>query len=323
MFPSFLLLFFSLGLIGLSALPLEDLKKDVFTEDRRAILSMVGNWRVSYRFKEIFSFHPSYILHPSYRIKGYEKVLLLEDKDRHISLQHLLVDPNGMVIKHWREDWDYEKLNSWSYEGNNRWESVVLDPALVKGCWVQMVWNVDDAPRYAGYGRWIHLKDYSEWTSSRLGRPLPRREQSRRSDYNLMESIMHQLVWQQGWIIQEENDKWVYNPSERFALAREIGVIIYEKEQKLDFSPADRYMQKTADFWQAVRSVWKNIFDEYRQVQYKRKESGRKLAEKLTEEAQRYDSKAVSGENLQALIFSWIKEHYLLIPGKAKNEPSL
>ncbi|QSR89375.1 hypothetical protein IT6_03595 [Methylacidiphilum caldifontis] len=294
----------------------ENIKNDILAEDRKAILSMAGNWKVVYRFNEIFSLYPAYSLYPSYTVKGYEKVIVLEDKDRHISLQHLLVDSRGIVIKHWREDWDYERATFWSYTADNCWRSVVLEPAEVKGCWVQTVWNVDDAPRYASYGKWTHEGGYSEWISHKLWRPLPRRETTRRSDYNVMESVMHQIVLQQGWILQEDNEKWVYDHSKEHALARELGVIIYQKENKLDFSPAVRYMQKTGPFWEAVRAVWNNIFVECQEVKYKGKGDARKLAEKLTEEATKFDTMTKSGEDLKASILSWIKEYCILTPAK-------
>lgn len=294
---------------------------DRLATDRKAILSMAGNWRVSYRFNELYPLHPGYSLHAPYDIKGYEKVIIAEEKPKHISLQHLLVDSRKRVIKHWRQDWDYEREAFWVYAGNNSWKIINLNPQEVKGCWTQTVWNVDDSPRYASYGRWNHTESYSEWISNKLMRPLPRRELSRRSDYNLMESVMHQIVFQEGWIIQEDNEKWIKEPSNTYALVKELGIISYSSENQLDFSAALSYMKKTEKFWSSVRSVWEEILGEYQEIKYKEKGEGKKLlAEELFAEAEKFGSTPKTDKQLHDLITKIIESHFILVPkGKKGN----
>ncbi|KIE59153.1 hypothetical protein A946_03880 [Methylacidiphilum kamchatkense Kam1] len=320
----FFLLVTLLGIVAFSVVIAFGLStEERLATDRKAILSMAGNWKVSYRFNELYPLHPGYTLHPPYDIKGYEKVIVIEEKPKHISLQHLLVDSSHRVIKHWRQDWDYEREAFWVYTGSNSWKTVNLNPQEVKDCWTQTVWSVDDSPRYAGYGHWNHTESYSEWISNKLVRPLPRRELSRRSDYNVMESVMHQIVFQGGWLIQEDNEKWIKGPSNNYALVKELGIISYRSENKLDFSAALSYMKKTEKFWSSVRTVWEQILGKYQEIKYKGKGEGKKLAEELFAEAEKLGSTHKTDEQLHDLITKIIESHFILVPkGKEQNASS-
>ncbi|WP_202214063.1 DUF6607 family protein [Methylacidimicrobium sp. AP8] len=290
-----------------------------FAADRRAILSMAGKWRVVYRFEEILSWRPGYRLRPPYTIRGWEAVCVLEDKGGHIGLQHLLVGAKGEVVKHWRQDWDYQRSSFWEYAGRGRWRFFAVDPKEVAGCWTQTVWNVDDAPRYAGYGRWRHEEGVSEWVSRPLRRPLPQRELGRRRDYDWLRSVMHQIVFGDGWILEEENDKVSGSGGRETMLAREIGVISYRKGGGADFRAAERYLEKTGPFWGAVRAAWDRILEENREVGYKGKEDARELAESLRAAAARFDPARESREQAESEILGCIREHCFLLP-KEKSE---
>ena len=65
------------------------------------------------------------------------------------------------------------------------WGYRKLSKALAaKGTWTQKVFQVDDSPRYEGYATWVHVDGRHYWDSQTDG-PLPRREYSKRSDYNV------------------------------------------------------------------------------------------------------------------------------------------
>ncbi|VVM08390.1 hypothetical protein MAMC_02100 [Methylacidimicrobium cyclopophantes] len=284
-----------------------------FEADRKAILSMAGDWRVAYRFEEIFSLKPGYSVHPPYKIAGFEKVVVLEDEGGHIALQHLLIDGKGAVTKHWRQDWDYQRRSFWEYVGKDRWKSVDLAPGEVEGSWIQTVWNVDDAPRYAGYGRWRHREGFSEWVSHPLWRPLPRRELSRRSDYDLQRSVMHQLVGGGGWILEEENDKVRRSETGEEVLARELGVISYRKGSGADFTAAESFLQKRSPFWKIVRTAWNRIFEQNREVGYKGKGDGKELAQDLFAAAERFSLGKETEERARGEILELIAKHCFFV----------
>src|ERR1700722_12437179 len=82
-----------------------------FERDRRAILAMAGDYRVTFDFLEIETFPPQTPRDKPYQSWGTERVYVDADEGRTISLVHILdmriVQADGstsepMVTKHWR-----------------------------------------------------------------------------------------------------------------------------------------------------------------------------------------------------------------------------
>ena len=140
---------------------------------------------------------------------GLEWVQLVEDEKNKISLQHLLVvgPPGGqMVIKHWRQDWLYQNTDLYIYDKNDKWSFVDMDKKDVKGQWTQKVFQVDDSPRYEGTSSWVHVDGKSYWENTTPS-PLPRREFSKRSDYNVTLRGNRHEVTNKGWVHDQDNKK--------------------------------------------------------------------------------------------------------------------
>jgi hypothetical protein len=176
-------------------------------QDRKAILAMVGDYRVKFEFEETLALKAGYTLHKPHVSDAYEYVQVLENSPRRIVLQHILVEEGGRVTKHWRQDWEYEQTRLWSYAGNYSWQRRDLSADAVRGQWVQTVWQVDDSPRYAGVGRWEHDNGVSRWTSDSTWRPLPRREHTERDDYDVLVSTNRQTITPTGWSHEQDSYK--------------------------------------------------------------------------------------------------------------------
>ena len=58
-----------------------------------------------------------------------------------------------MTMKHWRQDWSYEDSQLNVYQGNNIWRMEQVPAETVRGHWTQAVYQVDDSPRYEGFGK--------------------------------------------------------------------------------------------------------------------------------------------------------------------------
>ncbi|MGD9850580.1 MAG: DUF6607 family protein [Nitrospirales bacterium] len=161
-------------------------KADKFQRDRRAILAMAGNYRVTFDFRETVSFVEGYQLKKPYEADGHDIVRVIRDDGDVISLQHILVVDgiweDQMPIKHWRQDWVYEPSQLFEYVGRHVWRTHQLDEAERRGNWAQLVYQVDDSPRYAAVAAWAHRHGESSWTSPATWRPLPRRERTKRDD---------------------------------------------------------------------------------------------------------------------------------------------
>lgn len=227
-----------------------------YARDRAAILAMLGEYAVSFDFQETVPLSSGYARHKAKTTGAFEAVVLVEDSGPRISLQHLLV-VGDQVIKHWRQDWEYQAATRWEFSADQTWRVRPLPAEQTRGAWTQCVYEVSDAPRYCGTGRWRHEYGAPTWTSDRSWRPLPRREYTQRQDYNALNVENRHTITPGGWTHEQDNTK-VLREGERTAhtLVREFGFNDYRRIDGFDFSPAYAYWQRTADYWAAVRSGW-------------------------------------------------------------------
>jgi hypothetical protein len=245
-----------------------------FERDRRAILTMAGTYRVSFDFLEVVSFDANAQPKAPYQSWGTEKIYVDRNEGGFISLVHILEmrikQDDGsvsepMVTKHWRQDWRYEPEYIVEFKGRDRWQRRKLAPAQAKGQWSQTVYQVDESPRYASVGRWQHTPSFSTWLSGETWRPLPRREWSVRNDYQVLIGTNRHTITLHGWIQEENNLKGVLATDRQLEdeqpfLAREYGVARYERIRDMDFAAADRYYERTRQFWNEVRARWNDAF---------------------------------------------------------------
>lgn len=224
--------------------------------DRRAILAMAGRYRVSFNFAETVGFQPGYALVEPHRSQGTELVLVADDTGDVIELQHILVlGADKTVVKHWRQRWQYECRELLEFRGNRTFVPRKLAAEDVPGTWTQSVFEVDDAPRYQGYGRWRHEDGVSSWESDETWRPLPRREYTRRSDYDVIVARNRHTLAAGGWVHEQDNLK-VKLRTPSVAIAREAGLNRYDRIEDWDFSKGVAYWRDTEAFWRDVRRAW-------------------------------------------------------------------
>ncbi|TDK27558.1 hypothetical protein E2F46_04080 [Luteimonas aestuarii] len=227
--------------------------------DRKAILAMQGEYTVDFAFDETVLLAPGYERAAPQRSGGDEVVIVLEDSPTKIVLQHILVhQPTGHVTKHWRQDWIYEAPQRWEFASDQTWRVRDIPADRTRGAWTQCVYEVSDAPRYCGTGRWNHRYGASTWTSDRTWRPLPRREYTKRSDYNAMNVENRHTITPAGWTHEQDNTKTVRRAdgSTERTLARETGFNDYIRTTELDFKPAYAYWEATQGYWARVRARW-------------------------------------------------------------------
>lgn len=229
-----------------------------FQADREAILAMAGNYRVTFDFRETVAYAEGYELKEPKFSGGDEVVRVLEDRGGFISMQHILVvgGDDKFPVKHWRQDWVYEPESVLVFIGGNAWEKRPLSAEEREGKWAQVVYQVDDAPRYGAVAAWTHDDGISAWTPPAEWRPLPRRDATTRSDYHAIKAVNRHVITPEGWVHEQDNAKLVLDNGAPYALAREIGVNTYRKFDDFDIAVADDYWTDTADFWAEVRAEW-------------------------------------------------------------------
>jgi len=95
------------------------------------------------------------------------------------------------------------------FAGDERFETRAVPTAERRGAWSQTVYQVDDSPRYGSVGRWVHSAEASIWEGGEAWRPLPRREHSVRSDYQVLAGRNRHTILPTGWVHEQDNSKLV------------------------------------------------------------------------------------------------------------------
>lgn len=276
---------------------------------RQAILKMAGEYKVDFRFEELYSLKQGYELKDDDLSSGHETVIVLENTPSKVSLQHILV-AGGQVVKHWRQDWEYEPTKMWSYIGDYRWKSIDLKKAESSGKWLQTVWQVDDSPRYAGLGKWIKDNGVVEWVSNETYRPLPRREHTTRNDYDVIIGINRHALTATGWVHEQDNIK--FDSKTNTALARELGFNRYNKVEGYNFKPAYDYWKNNAAYWSAVKGAWSDAFNQNQIVALKFAEKNEKSHfSYFNDQAESVAGKAVKAEQLQSQAKTLLNQQLL------------
>ncbi len=232
-----------------------------FERDRQSILAMVGDYKVTFDFRETVALKDGYTPKEAYVTGAQEIVRVIEDRGDFISLQHILLvgGEEKFPIKHWRQDWQFEPTFVTEYVGGNSWENVQLSPAQSAGKWAQFVYQVDDGPRYAGIGAWRYDSGFPEWASNPSWRPLPRRDATKRTDYHTIEAVNRHAITPNGWVHEQDNTKLTLTGNQPQALVREVGVNTYVHADDLAAEVAMDYWEKTKDLWATVRAEWSRL----------------------------------------------------------------
>ncbi|MFZ5635322.1 MAG: DUF6607 family protein [Pseudomonadota bacterium] len=286
------------------------------SEDRTAILAMQGEYQVDFDFSETVVLKAGYERKPAKHSGANEVVIVVEDSPQRIVLQHILVSDDGKhVTKHWRQDWRFEAPSRFEFSVDQTWTVRTLPPSQTQGAWTQCVYEVSDAPRYCGTGRWNHRYGVSTWTSDRTWRPLPRREYTTRSDYNVVDAINRHVITPEGWAHEQDNTKTVRDASGQptGVIVREVGFNDYRKTTAFDFGPAYRYWERTSVFWAKVRARWDDALARGG-LRLNTKVDGMAMIEPLFEMASRLQAEQpVTDPEIDAVFARWV------VPAKTRT----
>ncbi|WP_340076117.1 DUF6607 family protein [Leptobacterium sp. I13] len=255
-------------------------------KDQEAIKKMCGCYKVGFNFAETFNYAKDSTYQPS-KVKhsrGLEWVQLVEDKENKIVIQHLLIVGNSAkpyIVKHWRQDWLYENTDFYMYDSNNKWDYVSKPKNEIVGQWTQKVYQVDDSPRYEGSATWVHVDGKSYWENT-TDAPLPRREFTKRNDYNVTIRRNRHEITNEGWVHNQDNDKVIRKAGkEDFVLAQEKGYNTYVKVADSKCQAAQDWWEEHKLFWRSVRNNWEQIFSRKKELELKMKVEGKRLYEYL------------------------------------------
>ncbi|OAD46166.1 DUF6607 family protein [Polaribacter atrinae] len=276
-------------------------------KDQNAIKEMCGCYEVTFNFAETFNYSKDSTYRPSKTKvdKGLEWAGLVEDENNKISIQHLLQvgNPNDpMIIKHWRQDWLYENTNFYMFNGDNNWTFEQKNKSDVKKQWTQKVYQVDDSPRYEGSGTWVHVDGKSYWENETTA-PLPRREYTKRSDYNITLRGNRHEITSYGWLHDQDNSKIIREAGkEDVVLAKEKGYNTYVKVDDSRCKAASDWWKTNNNKWQLVRNKWEDVFSRNKNLSLETKVDNKPLYKFL------FSDKITEEQEMNAIIESFVKK---------------
>jgi len=277
------------------------------TKDKNAIKEMCGCFEITFNFTETFNYSKDTTYLPS-RTKvstALEWAGLVEDENNKISIQHILQvgNPNKpMIIKHWRQDWLYQNTEFYMFNGNNNWVFEKKEKKNIKKQWTQKVYQVDDSPRYEGSGTWIHIDGKSYWENTTTA-PLPRREYTQRSDYNITLRGNRHEITNYGWVHDQDNSKLLRETGkEDVVIANEKGYNTYKKVPNSRCEVAkDWWITKSAK-WKIVRNKWNEVYGRNINLSLETKVDNKPLYKHL------FSDKMIEKTKMNAIIESFVKE---------------
>jgi hypothetical protein len=228
--------------------------------DVEAIKQLCGCFEVDFKYAETFSPVKDYEFHDRYAASALELSLPIEvSKDKFV-IQHLLVINDTMIIKHWREDWVFENQNLLQFEGDSKWSKNTINAKEAKGTWTQKVYGTTDEPRYEGFATWTHANGLSQWQDV-ADSPLPRREYTKRKDYNIMSRGNRISIHEDGYTHEQDNDKIKREGNDRTLIASEKGYNIYTKTDAKKCKAAEEWWSNNQAFWQDINRAWETVME--------------------------------------------------------------
>lgn len=269
---------------------------------QQLINKLCGCFEVDFKYAETFSPDPNYKYHEREETGGTAELALpIEVSDKKIVIQHLLVVSPTMVVKHWREEWTYENPVIWTYKGNRVWVKDSLPADQVKEKWTQTVWEVADEPRYQGLSQFVHLDGKTIWQNT-TDAPLPRREYSVRSDYNILRRTNRLNISDSGYLHEQDNQKIIRQAGIDQLLVEEKGHNRYKRVSDQECAVAKEYWEKNKNYWAKVRKFWTYYINTHKVIELKNKIEGKLLHEYLLTLAKEYSEKKVSDAEIDNRI---------------------
>ena len=276
-------------------------------KDLEAIKQMCGCFEVTFNFSETFNYSNDSLYRPSKNkvSKALEWAALVDNENDKISIQHILQVGNPakpMIVKHWRQDWLFENRNFYMYNTENDWTFEKKRKKDVTGQWTQKVFQVDDSPRYEGSGTWVHVDGKSYWENITPA-PLPRREYTTRSDYNLTMRGNRQEIKDFGWVHDQDNDKIIReNGKQDILIAKEKGYNTYTRVDDSRCAAAANWWNVNTNKWATVRLKWEEVYDREKDLSLEAKVNNMALYKHL------FDDAITQEEQINLLIESFVKQ---------------
>lgn len=289
-------------ILGVAVLALSTSSPAQHKADRRNLDLLCGCFEVEFKYAETFAPDEEYAYHNRERISYAKEIVIpIERSDKKYVLQHLLIIDDTMIIKHWREDWTYENPVLLKYSGDHTWEKQSLEGGQFKKKWTQTVWEVSDAPRYQGASEWVTTDNKTFWMNT-TDAPLPRREYTKRKDYNVMKRRNFISVDQTGWVHEQDNQKILRTNGKDVLIAEEKGMNTYKRIDDSKCEAGKVYWEKHMEYWSKVRKAWDKYLNTSAVVSVKPLVDGKPMHQYLSEIGDAFAGKKLDAAETEAKI---------------------
>ena len=271
-------------------------------DGKKIVDKLCGCFEVAFKYAETFSPNADYKYHEREEIGGTAELALpIEVTDKKIVIQHLLIVSPTVIVKHWREEWTYENPIIWKYKGDRTWVKETVPAEQVKGKWTQTVWEVADEPRYQGFSQFVSLDGKIIWQNT-TDAPLPRREYSVRSDYNILKRTNRMNITDSGYLHEQDNQKIIRANGVDKLLVEEKGLNSYKRIDEKECAAAKVYWEKNGTYWGKVRKIWADYISTHNSISLKNKIDGKLLHEYLISQAKDYADKKITDADIDNKI---------------------
>ncbi|MDG1804751.1 DUF6607 family protein [Flavicella sp.] len=275
-------------------------------KDQNAIKEMCGCFEVTFNFTETFEYSKDSLYRGSEDkiATAIEWAGLVVDEKNKISIQHLLQvgnPTNPHIVKHWRQDWIYENNDFYMFNGHNEWLFDQKSNKEVHNQWTQKVYQVDDSPRYEGTATWVHVDGKSYWENTTTA-PLPRREYTKRSDYNVTLRGNRHEITSYGWLHEQDNSKIIrISGKEDVELAKEKGYNTYVRLDDSKCAAAKKWWTENGEKWEVVRNKWNQVYARNTDLNLETKVDNKALYKHL------FKDEVSEASQIDAIIESFVK----------------
>lgn len=267
-----------------------------YEQDKAVLKNLCGCFEVEFKYKETFGYVPKYELTGKYITDALEWVSYEEQENGTIKMQHILIVDSNTIVKHWREDWTFEGSEYFDYQTAYKWNKIRKDKKEVSGKWLQSVYQVDDRTQYAGVATFAHFDGKTLW-QSQVDAPLPRREYTKRKDYNVLNRLNRLYITDTGYLHEQDNFKInrIEGKDDQL-ISEEKGWNTYKKIEESKCQAGINWWNDNKKYWLDVRTVWDKIEAESQVIDIEWEIEGKTLFDHLFAlnkeliEAKKYDS---------------------------------
>jgi hypothetical protein len=137
--------------------------------------------------------------------------------------------------------------------------------------------------------------------------PLPRREYTKRKDYNILRRRNMIEVNSHGWMHEQDNAKILRARGTDSLLAEEKGLNTYRRIDDSKCAAAKLYWQKNSEYWSRVRAAWEKYLSANSTVSLRTLVDGKPLYVYLSDIEQQFAERKLTADQADVQIRNALK----------------